>query len=190
MKKYKIGLIIIVVFLVIGLASFAYLKTKQVPSEELKNSDCDTSTSQTCSVDLKSATTIQTTKTTVGSFGDTQKIDQNIYSSQKLKFKLDFTPIWAEAKVVETIPFETAVGKVEFKLPTTDSSFPDKLAPALTIYVYKVGEGPKDNTMLNKITQSDVYEYYFTSWQLEPSDLGMITEKEIARVANTLEVIK
>lgn len=190
-KKYKVGLAVIIIFALLGISSYIYLKTRLVEKpKEIKNSDCDTSNSQTCQIDLKSATTVETTKTTVGSFGDTQKIDQNIYLSQKLKFKLTFTPIWADAKVIETIPFDSAEGKVEFKLPTTDKQFSDKTATALTIFVYKTGSAPEGNNLLNKISSDAQNEYYFSSWEQAPSDLGAITEKEIARIAGTLEIIK
>jgi hypothetical protein len=189
-KKYKVGLTVIIIFALLGISSYIYLKTKtDGKPKEIKNSDCDTSNSQTCQVDLKSATTVDSTKTKVGSFGDTVKIDQNIYLSQKLKFKLTFTPIWANAKVVETIPSDSAEGKVEFKLPTTDQQFKDKTATPLTIYVYKAGSAPKNNNLLNKISGNSQDEYYFSSWEQAPADLGAITEKEIARIAGTLEII-
>jgi len=188
-KKYKIGLIIILVFLIVGLGALYYINenNQQAP---IKNSDCDTSTNDTCKVDLKSATTVQTTKTQVGSFGKPQKIDQNVYSSDKLGFQLTFTPVWSEAKVVETIPASPADGKVEFKLSTKDGKYPDGLASALTIYVYKVGSAPKDNPLLTKITDNGKLEYYYTIWEQTPSDLGQFPEKEIAKTASTLKLLQ
>jgi hypothetical protein len=184
-KKYLIGLIIIIIFAITGAVAFYYLKKQNQP---VKNSDCDTSTSGTCTVDFKSATTVQTTKTQIGSFGNAQKIKQNIYSSDKLGFQMTFTDIWKDAKVVETIPAAQAEGKVEFKLPTKDALYQDGLATAMTIYVYKKGSAPTDNPLLSKITENATSEYYYLPWDKIPTDLGQFTEKEIAREASTLKL--
>jgi len=183
MKKFKVGAIVILIFLIIALGALYILSKKN------DNENCDKQ-SETCKVDLSTITTPIATETQVGSFGSPQKINQNIYKNEKLGFQLTFDSIWQDAKVTETIPSANAEGKIEFQLKTSDPSFKTGYATALTIYVYKTENNPDpaDEPMLTKITDNGTYVYQYVGWQKVPSDLGQITEKEISRIASSLKV--
>ena len=190
-KKYKIGLIIILVFLIVGVGAIYLIKRNKNQVSSTNSSDCEDQNATTCKVELPAATTATTTQTQIGSFGTPESVVENIYKNDTLKFELTFSSVWKGAKITETIPAGAADGKVEFQLSTSDEAYPGGLATPLTIYVYKSENVPTgtDSPVLNKITTNGNLVYGYVSWPSTPSDLGQFTEKEIGQIISTLKII-
>lgn len=194
-RKYKVGLIVVLVFVVIGLAALYLIKKHKNQTNptgpSASSTACSSSNSTTCKVDLASVTTAETTKTQIGSFGTPQAIQNNVYKNNTLGFQLTFSSVWQNAKVTETTPDAPAEGRVEFQIPTTDKAYSSGLATPLTIYVYKTANVPSSQSspLLTKITASGDLVYTYVPWSSQPSDLGQFTEKEIGQVASTLKVL-
>ena len=185
MKKFKLASIIILVFVVIAIVALVLIKKEKKKVAPA----CDTAGATTCKIDLKDASTIEATKTTIGSFGDKAKITQNIYQNDKFKFKITFTDIWKDAQVKETIPGTNSLGVIEFQLPTTDKGFENSLATALKITLYDKNNYTPSSSLEMKLAEDTNYIVTYQTWERAPLD-ATITEKEAADTAATFEFIK
>ncbi len=183
MKKFKIGLVVIIVFAILAVVTLVLVKKYRV--EPKKTEQCETGEATTCKIDLKDAATIEATKTTVGSFGDKEKIKNNIYSNEKLKFKISFPQNWSSALVKETIPSGNSEGMIEFQLPTSDTVYNGYIS-ALVITFYKKASYNPTNSLEMKLAENTEYVVSYRAWEQPPSD-SPITEKEIATIASSFE---
>jgi hypothetical protein len=185
MKKYKIGIIVVAIFIIVGLVALLVLKRTKKKVEP----NCETGQSTTCKIDLKDAATVEKTKTTVGSFGEKAKLNQNVYQNDKFKFKVTFSDVWSTAQVKETIPGVGSEGVIKFQLPTTDKGFDNSLATALKLIIYKKNAYTPSSPLETKLVENTDYIVTYQAWERAPLD-AKLTEKEIANVAATFEFVK
>lgn len=186
MKKFKVGLIIIVALLIAVIATL-FILNRYKKDEPKAEPVCETGEATTCKVDLQDASTVEATKTTVGSFGDKDKISNNIYQNDKFKFQITFSDFWNDAQVKETIPGTNSEGQIEFQVPTTDKAY-QGYAPALTITLYKKDAYNPSSPFEMKLTENTNYIVTYRTWDQPPTD-ATITEKEVANTATRFKFI-
>lgn len=130
--------------------------------------------------DVKTSTYIPT-KTPVA--------DWRIYKNEQYKFQIVFSDDWKDYKIKEAAKNSSAIASFEVALPTQDSKYKGNAIPFLiNIYDKAIDQsklGP------NEIVQLKTQDYIFTyiSWEEPPSDLRMITEKDMSRIISSLKSI-
>ncbi len=184
-KKYKLGLIVVLVFLVIALVAVVLIKKNQAKST-IAPEACDSAGATTCKVDLKDASTPQTTKTTVGSFSEKQKITSNLYKNDKYKFEITFNDTWQNAQIKENPAAGSSLASYEFQLPTNDKNFADGYASALVIAIYPKDSYTPTSSLEMKLAENTQYIVSYRAWQQAPID-ARVSEKEVANTAATFK---
>lgn len=180
-KKYKLGLYIVVVAVIV-IAVGAYL-VKREKNKEIE--ECDT-----CRLNSNIENKIPTPKTQ--SPTSTQTPTEPKYKNDDYGFEIDLTSVWQDSQIEEE-DATGAIKKIVFYFKTQDKAFSnsDYKAPALSIYIYNKENWEKmdpNTRSSNEITKSEKYAFSYSIWETTPQDLENITEKELADVIKTFKL--
>lgn len=179
--KEKIGLILIVIFILIaaGAGIWLYVLNKH------RSIDANDSTA-TGSVTVQDQNGSPIVTKSAASKAQT---DWHTYSNSQYHFALEFSDAWKDYSVAqdENLP-DKATTDFAFKLKTSDPAF-NKTAAALTIYIFKQSDfdAAKSSFSSTEITRANGYVYTYRTWENSPSDLTFLTDKSIADVIKTFK---
>lgn len=190
--KYKLALVVIIVSILTLLVAIYFLKNRD---EESCN---QTESGTTCKIDVKSdekdlkpnydtSKTVQETKVE-----QTAKayIYNEVFKNDQYGFKITLSKAWEGVQIKEIKVDPPAQTKFEFEMKTNDPAFASGVAKPLTITVYKREDylKIKDNVLLTRLAEDLAYVYVYSVWEKAPSDLTVITEREIASTAATFNL--
>ncbi len=111
--------------------------------------------------------------------------EEGAQKQSQMVFEIYFPASWGNIEVVEG-DFANQVKTVGYNIKTKDNSYQGGNATIITIRQYEKSAPDKTGTL---IASNDNYDFYYTIWESAPSDLGQITEKELASVLETFKLL-